>query len=128
MAKQRQPFDATGTFVAARSFTFKGVTYASGNEFPWQSGAMGQRQAHKLYLQGLLEMKSTKAKAKAVVETPKPAVEAFVFDPSTHTVHMGMRGPATIVDAHGKVVKQVGRKEGKRLTGVYDPTPVADED
>lgn len=123
MAKSKQPFEARGEFVAARDFRYNGISHSRGSAFPWRRMAIGERALHRLFLDGYIAHPGSKAKAVAP-EKPKDIVAPVVmFDPAKHTVKMGMRGPAELLDGETTLLR-VSRKEGKRLMAIEEAVSV----
>lgn len=130
--EERQPFTATGEYVARKQFRFHGKPYAPGDSFPWRKLSCSVRKLQQLYDQRFIEPKGDGASVEAKpVEERKPveettAPEAFVFDPDIHTVDKE-DGDWFVMKGRTRLL-QISMKEGKRLEKRVNTSEVRSEE
>ena len=129
--EERQPFTATGEYVARKQFRFHGRPYAPGDDFPWRTLSCSVRKLTQLYNQRYIEPKGDGASVETKPEEPTTeeetkAPEAFEFEPDVHTIEKEdgnwfvMKGKTRLL--------QITPKEGKRLDKRVNPDTVRAEE
>lgn len=130
--EERQPFTATGGYVARKQFRFHGKPYAPGDNFPWRQLSCSVRKLRQLYEQRYIEPKGdgasveekpeeeTTTQETTTQETTTP--EAFEFDPDVHTIDR--EDGKWYVCKGSKRLLQITPKEGKRLDKRVNPDKV----